>query len=403
MLAPILSPKQNSDPSHIFLIGLNFDSGKPSVLNSTHLQEGVYKFTTSLDGQDGRIKRVIFPNQLKLIGKIGDFSSMLQERRILEDLHKDTEAAKVGVVKWQGGCSILTGDRVLGYISFFDDLGPDLRKFYLQNPNIKSPEIRHIAKQIMEFLKFMYKNNYVHGDINPTNFLYLKGRLTIVDFERAHKEGDANRLTPPSGWYRDFQIVLGEPGAAKSAYGPSNDMWGAILTVAELFKQSPIFGFDLPPLQQSEVYGVLLKDEHLDEIRDKKFVDEEQVFLPHNIAKPHFQSSKKQIFTGLLQENKILFRKQVYVMSFPPEEVISKVDVQKRYGYSDEEMVELQRCQRIGLGKPRDTAIPGDELERGLREFVEENISWKVRITPEAALQALLALEQPEAAAAANP
>ena len=102
--------------------------------------------------------------------------------------------------------------------------------------------VQTIACKLMNGLKYMHAQGFVHRDIKPQNILVshdLKD-LKLCDFGIARKTRSATEkeLTEyvTTRWYRAPEILLHSP-----AYSLPVDIWAAAAIIAECFTRQPIF------------------------------------------------------------------------------------------------------------------------------------------------------------------
>ncbi|VVT56141.1 uncharacterized protein SAPINGB_P004852 [Magnusiomyces paraingens] len=122
----------------------------------------------------------------------------------------------------------------------------------LGNPsvNLELPHIKCYMKQLLEGMKYLHDQQYLHRDIKSANILIDNwGNLRIADFglARSYVEphpvkgsgaGKGTRVYTSmvvTRWYRAPELVLGE-----SKYTTSVDMWGVGCVFSEMFSRRPI-------------------------------------------------------------------------------------------------------------------------------------------------------------------
>ncbi|KAH8804582.1 kinase-like domain-containing protein [Xylogone sp. PMI_703] len=117
-----------------------------------------------------------------------------------------------------------------GVFEYFDT---DLHKYHVtEREHLTRVEIKSIARQLLEALVITHKNNIVHTDLKPGNFVFsrqksstLSIRIKIIDFGLASLGNyDRRRLITNPCW-RSPESWLGMP------WGPAADIWsfGAII------------------------------------------------------------------------------------------------------------------------------------------------------------------------------
>eukprot|EP00029_Vermamoeba_vermiformis_P001118 TRINITY_DN11288_c0_g1_i1.p1 TRINITY_DN11288_c0_g1~~TRINITY_DN11288_c0_g1_i1.p1 ORF type:complete len:718 (+),score=183.99 TRINITY_DN11288_c0_g1_i1:65-2155(+) len=100
-------------------------------------------------------------------------------------------------------------------------------------------QIKSVAKQLLEAVNYLHKNNVLHRDIKASNMLINnQGEVKLADFGLARIfQGPAGNYTNRviTLWFRPPELLLGE-----HAYGPEVDVWSVGCIIAELLYKRAI-------------------------------------------------------------------------------------------------------------------------------------------------------------------
>ncbi|EJW03878.1 CMGC/CDK protein kinase [Edhazardia aedis USNM 41457] len=108
----------------------------------------------------------------------------------------------------------------------------------LSKNEIAPNDIKYIAKQIVEGLKYLHKNKVIHRDLKSANILLDEKLNTVIaDFGLARNFDKYENFTTGliTLWYRPPEILLGS-----SRYTEAVDIWSLGCIIAELYVRSPI-------------------------------------------------------------------------------------------------------------------------------------------------------------------
>jgi len=101
-------------------------------------------------------------------------------------------------------------------------------------------EVKCLARQLLEGVRYIHEHWVVHRDLKPTNILLNNcGVLKVCDFGLARHYGDPLRPQTQrvqSLWYRAPELLLGE-----KRYAPSVDLWSVGCVFAESLLRKPCF------------------------------------------------------------------------------------------------------------------------------------------------------------------
>ncbi|KAI8920202.1 kinase-like domain-containing protein [Powellomyces hirtus] len=129
----------------------------------------------------------------------------------------------------------------------------------LKNPlvTLQPNQIKAFAKQLLEGLAYLHKNELLHRDLKSANILIDNaGNVKIGDFGLARRhvpEESPSSLTPTvvTLWYRPPEILLEE-----QKYNSAVDMWGFGCIFAEMWERTPIFQASTEPQALDKIFGV---------------------------------------------------------------------------------------------------------------------------------------------------
>lgn len=120
----------------------------------------------------------------------------------------------------------------------------NLRAAYLSpdSPSLSWFQIVSIAHQGLEYFFFLMSKKVVHGDVNPTNMIFLKGsnHLTFVDHGLSFQAGVVPKPdNPPALNYCCPEEILEESSSL------DRDLWSFGCTLCELITKNYLFPSDL--------------------------------------------------------------------------------------------------------------------------------------------------------------
>ena len=98
--------------------------------------------------------------------------------------------------------------------------------------------IRRFAVQILNSLKYLYREQIIHCDLKPENILLKsanKSAIKVIDFGSSCFVENRMYTYIQSRFYRSPEVILGIP------YGRGIDMWSFGCILAELYMGYPIF------------------------------------------------------------------------------------------------------------------------------------------------------------------
>eukprot|EP00435_Cladocopium_sp_Y103_P044555 s1918_g12.t1 len=106
---------------------------------------------------------------------------------------------------------------------------------------LKQPEVKCLAKQLLDGLDYCHLHNFMHRDLKPSNILLTgKGDLKLCDFGLSRSFPDKSMGQYSTRvitlWYRPPELLL---GTAK--YNFSVDIWNAGCIIGEMMNSTPLF------------------------------------------------------------------------------------------------------------------------------------------------------------------
>ncbi|MFH4975182.1 hypothetical protein AB6A40_001891 [Gnathostoma spinigerum] len=115
----------------------------------------------------------------------------------------------------------------------------DLYDFLRNIPrDMKHPQCRHIAKQIVMGIDFLHSNHIIHRDLKPQNILINRDQtVKIADFGLARYYSMQSSFTTlvVTLWYRSPELLL------QCSYNCAVDIWSAGCIIAELYSREALF------------------------------------------------------------------------------------------------------------------------------------------------------------------
>lgn len=155
---------------------------------------------------------------------------------------------------------------VMDFYSFID-----LFAYYSShvNENVNPEQIRSIAYQALTIINTIHKQNVVHHDIKPANFLIESlspFKIKITDFEFAVKLDDTNLTNQPFGtiFYMAPEMLSCEP------HDKSVDIWALGIMLYEIAAKK--FPFNMRP-EQPQRFLIKMRIQKLQLVFDDNFKD----------------------------------------------------------------------------------------------------------------------------------
>lgn len=192
----------------------------------------VWKGIRCADNAEVAMKKVILRHQ-----KEGFPSTAIREIRALRALHNHPNVVKLHDVYTEMPGTNGVGDAYL----IFEYVQHDLTGFMTYRKKLKQPEVKCLAKQLLDGLDYCHLHNFMHRDLKPSNILLTgKGDLKLCDFGLSRSFPDKSMGQYSTRvitlWYRPPELLL---GTAK--YNFSVDIWSAGCIIGEMMNSTPLF------------------------------------------------------------------------------------------------------------------------------------------------------------------
>jgi len=143
-------------------------------------------------------------------------------------------------------------ENLMGYLDVFVEDGAinlvmefmdgDIKRLVEQRGiEFNEPQVKCIARQLLDGLSALHAQFFVHRDLAPTNVLisFATGAVKLGDFGFSRTIGHRDRpLTPmcTTLWYRAPELFFGA-----KYYGQAVDLWSTGCVLAELFLRQALF------------------------------------------------------------------------------------------------------------------------------------------------------------------
>jgi len=192
---------------------------------------------------------------LKVMDETGEFYALKRIKYGPKDnMTRDNYMNEVQFLKELGECDriiqmydseINTNERTIYIVLELGDI--DLGKVISKQGFVQPNYLRHTWQQMLEAVQVLHMNRIIHGHLKPSNFLYVKGTLKLIDFGIAKViDEDATSTifeNTESFKYQAPEAVLSIPGhGAKMSC--ASDVWSLGCILFEL-----IYNRSLTPIE----------------------------------------------------------------------------------------------------------------------------------------------------------
>ena len=171
-----------------------------------------------------------FPDKSGKMGK-RQYDNIQREIDILEIVAKDEDASTNNVIRFLG----TDFDRRGGTVLLFEMVHASC--FNSDLPSMTTQQIRDYMYRLMQALNYLHKNNVVHRDVKPANFLhnFQSNTFRLIDFGSAEK--GANGFDNKGGGTRGFRAPEILQGIATQT--AAVDVWSAGIILLSLITGKP--------------------------------------------------------------------------------------------------------------------------------------------------------------------
>ncbi|ORD94472.1 MPS1 [Enterospora canceri] len=193
------------------------------------------------------VHKVMHNNKIYALKKIfkGDYDKEVQ---ILQKLNRVSDNYAIKMVDYKQNVT----EDIIEILFEYAEI--DLQNY--TNKNAYSNHfIKHIALEMLQIIEFIHTNGVIHKDIKPSNFVFVQGRLKVIDFGISKEMGPdtTSCLNNKEGtfYYSSPEVFL------KQKVGRSADIWSFGCIMYYLYYKETVFKHDdmhrLSEITQKEI------------------------------------------------------------------------------------------------------------------------------------------------------